>query len=536
MGIVAHLFNRSRYAMCAITASAAISGLAAAALVAIIGRAANGDGDTAWLAAGFFALCLVYVTTKSLSEIKLLRLTQELVVQLRLGLARNILGTPQGKLQTIGKDELTVILTRDIDSFSAAFQVLPRTFSSAIVMVACLGYMAWLSWITFLLFTAGTIVCVGGYMLAERHPLRLLARARDKAQQLQKALRGLIEGSRELQLNSTRSGHFLESVLGDSARQHSALFTDSMTRYIWSTNIGNILFYQSIGILLFIAPLFVIEQRVTVIKLTMVMLFVIRPIGEIMFAVPVLRQAEVSFDRVKRMDTNLSLSELPAPVADPFGTGLSSLEVREITHSYRGSGGDRFVLGPISLDIRPGEILFLIGGNGTGKTTLAMLLLGLYVPESGSVALNGVPVEASNREHYRQRFSAIFSDGHLFEQLPFGEDGQMHAAATGYLRALGLPDNVGIDQGRFTTIDLSMGQRKRLALVASYLEDRPIYLFDEWAADQDPAFKRIFYTEIAPSLKARGKAVIIISHDDAYFSHADRIVKLNSGQVQTAPV
>ncbi|MFS8402001.1 cyclic peptide export ABC transporter [Xanthomonas campestris pv. campestris] len=536
MSLIGYLFKRSRVAMIFVAAGAMLSGLASAGLVAVIGNAATG-GPSAVLASLFFSLCLAYVVTKSLSEVKLLRLTQDLVVQLRLDLGRKILSTSQRQLQSIGKDELTVILTRDIDSFSAAFQLLPRTFSNAIVMMACLGYMAWLSWIVFVLFTLGTAVCVGGYLLAERLPLRLLATAREKAQLLQGALRSLIEGSRELQLNSNRSRHFLDSVLGDRARQHSQLFTDSMAHYTWSTNIGNILFFQGIGILLFLAPMFVTEQRSVVVELAMVMLFVIRPIGEIMFAMPVLRQAEVAFDRVRRLDANLSspaATAVRAQEASPFGEALQSLELRGVCHSYHADGDDRFLLGPVDLQVRPGESLFVIGGNGTGKTTLAMLLLGLYEPEGGAIALNGVPVDQSNREQYRQWFSAIFSDGHLFEHLPFADCDRTQATAEDYLRAMGLPDNVKIKDGRFSTVNLSMGQRKRLALIASYLEDRPIYLFDEWAADQDPVFKRVFYTEIAPNLKAKGKAVIIITHDDAYFSYADRIIKLNAGRLQPA--
>jgi putative ATP-binding cassette transporter len=69
--------------------------------------------------------------------------------------------------------------------------------------------------------------------------------------------------------------------------------------------------------------------------------------------------------------------------------------------------------------------------------------------------------------------------------------------------------------------------------MAAYLEDRPVYLFDEWAADQDPLFKEMFYREFLPELKSRGKTVIVITHDDRYFPVADRIIKLENGQVTT---
>jgi putative ATP-binding cassette transporter len=213
------------------------------------------------------------------------------------------------------------------------------------------------------------------------------------------------------------------------------------------------------------------------------------------------------------------------------------LELRGIVHHYPGSTDDsRFTLGPVDLTVRQGEILFIVGGNGSGKTTLGLVMLGLYEPESGTIALNGVAVDEANRIQYRQYFSAVLSDFHVFEQL-LGDDRQaLSERATYYIDVLAMSHKVKIIDGKFSTIDLSSGQRKRLALVWSYLEDRPIYLFDEWAADQDPAFKRVFYTELLPELKARGKTVLIITHDDAYFSFADRIVRLEDGRLRQLAV
>jgi putative ATP-binding cassette transporter len=182
--------------------------------------------------------------------------------------------------------------------------------------------------------------------------------------------------------------------------------------------------------------------------------------------------------------------------------------------------------------VEQGEILYIVGGNGSGKTTLAMLLLGLYRPEQGALLLNGVEVDDAALEAYRSHFSAVFADFHLFEEILGTDRADLSRRAEHYVHALGMRHKVKVTDGRFSTLDLSSGQRKRLALVASYIEDRPVYLFDEWAADQDPRFKRIFYTELLPELKARGKTVIVITHDDAYFAHADRIIKLEDGQLQ----
>ncbi|MNN25892.1 ABC transporter ATP-binding protein YojI [compost metagenome] len=170
-----------------------------------------------------------------------------------------------------------------------------------------------------------------------------------------------------------------------------------------------------------------------------------------------------------------------------------------------------------------------MGGNGSGKTTLAMLLLGLYQPEQGSMWLNGMSVTSHNLQAYRQYFSAVFADFHLLSHLLLESDDKLNVRAQHYLRKLGLENKVRLSNGRFSTVALSSGQRKRLALICAYLEDRDVYLFDEWASDQDPLFKRVFYCELLPELRATGKTVIVISHDDAYFAVADRIVQLQDG-------
>jgi putative ATP-binding cassette transporter len=91
---------------------------------------------------------------------------------------------------------------------------------------------------------------------------------------------------------------------------------------------------------------------------------------------------------------------------------------------------------------------------------------------------------------------------------------------------------VQVKDGTLSTIELSQGQRKRLALLTAFLEDRPFYIFDEWAADQDPFFREVFYLQLLPELKAKGKTVLVISHDDRYYSLGDRIIKLDYGKIE----
>ena len=213
-----------------------------------------------------------------------------------------------------------------------------------------------------------------------------------------------------------------------------------------------------------------------------------------------------------------------------------------VTHRYYHERSDEvFELGPIDLSFEPGSVTFIVGGNGSGKTTLAKLLVGLYAPESGEVFLDGERIDDGNRDRYRQLFSAIFADFHLFERLLQRPRPALDKAGNRLLQRLHLQHKVKVIDGafvsqalsptHFTTEALSQGQRKRLALVAACLEERPFLVFDEWAADQDPAFKEVFYRELLPELKAQGKAVLVISHDDRYFHLGDRLLKLEEGQL-----
>lgn len=263
-----------------------------------------------------------------------------------------------------------------------------------------------------------------------------------------------------------------------------------MTTYIIASNWGNLLFYVFIGLLL--------------------------------FAVPVLQDVDTHA-------TEGDVARLPLA-----GRSQKCLKLVGVNHSYHREKEDRsFMLGPFDLCLPSGELVFLVGGNGSGKTTLAMLLIGLYAPEAGEIRLNGTPVDEENRKHYRQNFSVVFSDFYLFESLLGLSASEIDAQARECLVQLQLNHKVQIENGTFSTRELSQGQRKRLALLTAYLEDRPFYVFDEWAADQDPLFKKIFYTQLLPKLKARGKTVLVITHDDRYFHVADRIIKLDDGKLGT---
>jgi putative ATP-binding cassette transporter len=267
---------------------------------------------------------------------------------------------------------------------------------------------------------------------------------------------------------------------------------------------------------------------------SLALLYLMNPLQVIINMLPGIGRANIALKKIEELRLSLAAQPTDISTATPPAPSASwgSIELDGITHAYRREREDSsFVLGPIDLTLRQGELAFLVGGNGSGKTTLSKLLVGLYSPEAGQVHLDGRPVTDETREAYRQYFSVVFSDFYLFENLVGLDSPQLDVRAREYLNVLDLAHKVEIKGGALSTTSLSQGQRKRLALLTAYLEDRPIYLFDAWAADQDPHFKEVFYLKLLPELKSRGKTVVVISHDDRYFHVADRIVKLEYGRI-----
>lgn len=296
-----------------------------------------------------------------------------------------------------------------------------------------------------------------------------------------------------------------------------------------------------IGSLVFVLPLLMVTSSQVLTASVLTVMYILGPLGLLISTMPVMAQGRVAINRLAEF--GFFINEHHAEQGEPDNTNVLRLEHKKHWHqialkgvamNYRGADAESgLALGPVDLTINSGELIYIIGGNGCGKSTLVKALCGLYVPQAGQILLDGVAVNDETRSDYRDLFSAVFSDFHLFNRLigPEGEEVNPQLAQK-YLAALGLADKIKIEGlGYSTTKELSYGQQKRLALVCAYMEDRPVYVLDEWAADQDPPFKRFFYEELLPELKRRGKTVLIITHDDQYFQLADRVVKLVDGHI-----
>lgn len=260
------------------------------------------------------------------------------------------------------------------------------------------------------------------------------------------------------------------------------------------------------------------------------MLFLRTPMVAAVNTLPHLITAQVSLNKLETLALTPH-TEAFHEVA-PLKSDWQELRLQSLVYRYPAEEGEGFDVGPLDLTVRRGEVIFVIGGNGSGKSTMARLLTGLYRPHSGQISLDDRPVAEQELSAYRQMFASVFSDFHLFSRL-LGKDGNEvpDAEVDSWLSKLHLQHKVGIVDGRLSDIQLSQGQRKRLALLLGLLEQRDILLLDEWAADQDPLFRRLFYRELLPQFKAAGKTVIAITHDDHYFDQADRVLKMDNGRL-----
>ncbi|SDE60759.1 cyclic peptide export ABC transporter [Paracidovorax valerianellae] len=512
------------------------AGAATVALLATINRVLNTPGGLAGgLLMVFICLCLGALAGRVVSDMSSNFVGQRLVAQVRKGLAQKILAAPIDALERYRTHRLMPVLSQDVDMISDVVFALSATLIAVAIALGCLIYLAVLSLPLFGVLIVALAIGATIQVLAQSRGVAGFWKAREYEEQLHKAYRGISEGAKELRMHRTRRARmFTEQIerVVDSIRTVNGR---AINTYVVATAFGSALFFLLIALILGWAALRAPEPAVLS-GFVLVLLFLKGPMDQIASALPGVGRAKVAFQRIADLSTRFASPEphLPLQAQQREAHLGDAIELRGVRYAFDAPpGGEPFVLGPVDLRLRKGELVFVVGDNGSGKTTLIKLLLGLYAPQSGTIVLDGEPVVPETRDDYRQLFTTVFSDFYLFEDLlgeaSVGSAGQ--AQAQKYLERLEIAHKVSVQDGVFTTTDLSTGQRKRLALVHAYLEGRPVLVFDEWAADQDPTFRHLFYTELLPELRAKGHLLVVISHDDRYFHLADRVVTMRAGQV-----
>jgi putative pyoverdin transport system ATP-binding/permease protein len=513
-----------------------LSGAGNVLFIAVVNSALHPRAGAAAARAGFvIGLCCVVVLARFLSDAILIRLSERVVFELRVRLSRAILLVPLRRIEVLGGHSLFATLTEDVGRLAELALNIPNVCVNGAIVITGMGYLFYLSPRVMLAVAATISLGVVVYSFIRIRAVKHFQRARERQGELMKHFRALTDGMKEMKLNRTRKAAFVSRLENTAHSLRHELVTGN-------TTFGLALSWAQFTFFILIA-MFVLRASAggnyglgpAILSGTVLALLCIRiPMETVVGMFLGLARAQVALSKIDQLGISLAAETEPSTLngeeKEDDRPPVQAIEMEGIIHSYH-SETDSFSLGPLDLSFRPGEVVFVSGGNGSGKTTFIKLLCGLYVPESGELRYNGVPVTNANREDYRSRFAAVFSDFFLSDTIARPPSLELDALAASYLQEFRLGHKVQVKNGVFSTIDLSQGQRKRLALIAACLEDKPIYVFDEWAADQDASFRQKFYYEIIPELKRKGKTLFVISHDQQYFSQADRLIVLEEGRL-----
>ena len=506
-----------------------------AAINAGVQDTSSGQPPGLWAAALFLIALFLFMKTQQYVTITATAEIEAIIHKLRVRLMDMIRHSELLELERIGRARIVAAVTSDTAILTQASNMLCFTVQGAVLIFFVGLYVAYLSLPAFLL----TVVIVTGAGAIFHFKNRRLSEQKAESaaweRRLFDRLIDFLDGFKEVRLHQPRSEDlFDDAVEVSKTAANIKIRTQAETFKMIVTS--QISMYVLLGAVVFVAPTLSSSLAgSSIAKTTTALLFVVGACFGLVQSIPILLNANAAADRINRLEAALQET---LPAVEPRGlvapARFEAVELRNIVFRYVDKYSDTvFQIGPLNFTLRRGELVFITGGNGSGKSTLLRVLAGLYPPDSGDILLDGRPVNDANRDEYRNLMSAIFYDYHLFQRL-YGIPDADPAELGRLLGQFRLADKTALRDGEFRTLDLSGGQRRRLALIVSLLEKRPIMLLDEWTAEQDPEFRRKFYDELLPDMMRAGATVVVITHDDRYLDElrlSARRIRMDEGRI-----
>ena len=484
----------------------------------------------------FILFLFLYIVSSYYVKVNSSVLIEKAKHRLTLRLADKLLLAELDFIESYNRSELYQKIRMDVNVVCNVANTLLNSTQAAILLFFCLVYIAWLVPIALFFTLIGLIIGVTTYFIQHKKIIEKIRLARSMAVGFTERLRDLISGFKELKVNTVKKNDFQEHMesVSDKNRSLNIEVTKLETISFLTTQV---FIFTLIAVVIFVLPLtHSIDETITF-QFFASILFLIGPLETLISSYQNIAKANISLEQIMKLEADIDDTAVETSHSRKLkNTGLKEIRLENVFFNYKKNNtDDKFTIGPVDMTIRQGETLFIAGGNGTGKTTLLKLITGLYTPSSGQIFINGEKLTSENTQSYRELFTTIFTDFHIFNKL-YGirdvDEKKLHTI----MDKLKLTGKTSIKDGCFTSTSLSRGQTKRLAYLVSCFDNREICVFDEFAADQDPSFKKFFYYNILPDLKEQGKTVVAVTHDDNYFDACDRLIKMDDGRIVNEPL
>ena len=522
----------------AVLASVTRSGMIYA-INTLAGAAAIATGDVLLL----FAAIASTLTFSHLARVASFRLVETTKRRLRTELSRRLLEARADFLSRRDHGKVYSIVTHEVNQISYASVNFIQSLEAALVIAFCIPYIFYLSWPSGVATLAAVVLGAIGYLLAQTPAQASAERASRTEWTFFDRVNDVLRGYKELRLRRTRRDGLQADIVDAASRERELKVTAerffSLGQTVAQGAMMGLLCLIVVGL-----PLLAGTPMETVLQVLTVVLLTYGPVETVMGNLASFSRAAVARRLIAGLEKDLiAEAETDAPTTGPAAppARFSRIELRGVTATLSEAppegattsvpaDDECFTVGPIDLVLEPGEVVFISGGNGAGKSTLISLLTGLRRPEGGEILLDGQPVTTANLQDYRDLFSAVFSEFHLFSRL-YGLDEAEQAKVPPHLAELDLAHRVRIENGAFSTLALSTGQKRRLVLSVAVAEARPIIVLDEFAADQDPVRRRLFYDVLVPQMARDGHLVIAVTHDEHCFDKCDRLIRMEAGRI-----
>lgn len=517
-----------------------IAGMANGGLLAVINHGAGLVGEFSSSGAiqvhylAIFAVVLALFTyTKKHTLDRAAILVEEVLLKVRKRISDKLRHTELEFIERYGHAHIYNCLFQDTLQISQSSTVVFASIQAAIMLFFAMVYIAWLTPEGFLLTVGAIALGAWVFVLKRSVIIRDINEATRHEALFFDALGHTLEGFKEIKINRAKSLDLHEHQ-SRIAAEVQVLKSRAGINAVFVTMFSEIFFYILIAVILFVWPYFQTTDPGVIIKLTACILFIIGPLDLLFGSLPLFVKADAAVNNLRHLEQQVDQASRGMQTGEPPANTMPTFEhlsLREVYFEYPvDDDKQNFKVGPINFNLHAGEIIFIVGGNGSGKSTLLKLLTGLYYPSQGRIEINGERLDRDLYPDYREFFGIVFTDFHLFDRF-YGSAELDERKVRALIRDMGMAEKTQFRHGAFTNINLSTGQRKRLALINAIADQRQIYVFDELAADQDPEFRRHFYEHLLPDLRSQGKTIVAVTHDDKYFSHADRVIKMEEGRM-----